>query len=112
LRSRSENNHNVEVLPEAYATEAEARAAAEAEFAHTQRSQATLDYSLARGQAEIFPELPVTVSGFKPEIDETAWLVKKVTHTLGDNGFTTALNLEVRDAPTTDRHRLHFRRGG
>jgi phage baseplate assembly protein W len=105
-----ENNHNVKVLPEDYATEAEARAAAEAEFARTQRSQATLDYTLARGQAEIFPELPVTVSGFKPEIDETPWLVKKVTHTLSDTGFTTALNLEVRDDPTTDRHRSHFRR--
>lgn len=107
-----EDNHNVKVLPEDYATEAEARAAAEAEFARTQRSQATLAYTLARGRAEIYPELPVTVSGFKPEIDETAWLVKKVTHTIGDNGFTSALDLEVRDDPTTDRHRSHFRKGG
>ncbi|MFP6562391.1 phage late control D family protein [Paraburkholderia sp. B3] len=104
------NNHNVKVLPEDYPNEAEARAAAEAELARTQRSQATLDYTLARGQAGIFPELPVTVSGFKPEIDETPWLVKKATHTLGDGGFTTALELEVRDDPTTDRHRSHFRR--
>ncbi|WP_042266763.1 phage late control D family protein [Paraburkholderia heleia] len=106
-----ENNHNVKVLPEDYATEAEARAAAEAEFARTQRSQATLDYTLALGQAEIFPELPVTVSGFKAEIDETPWLVKKATHTIGEGGFTTALELEVRDDPTTDRHRSHFRKG-
>ncbi|WP_181439868.1 phage baseplate assembly protein V [Paraburkholderia silvatlantica] len=107
-----DNNHNVKVLPEDYATEAEARAAAEAEFARTQRSQATLDYTLALGQAEIFPELPVTVSGFKAEIDETPWLVKKATHAIGDGGFTTALELEVRDDPTTDRHRSHFRKVG
>lgn len=105
-----DNNHNVKVLPEDYPTEAEARAAAEAEFARTQRSQATLDYMLALGRAEIFPELPVTVSGFKPEMDETPWLVKKATHTLGEGGFTTVLNLEVRDDPTTDRHRSHFRK--
>ncbi|WP_156992189.1 phage late control D family protein [Paraburkholderia oxyphila] len=107
-----ENNRNVKVLPEDYATEAEARAAAQAEFARTQRSQSTLDYTLALGRAEIFPELPVTVSGFKPEIDETPWLVKKATHTINDGGFTSALELEVRDDPTTARHRTHFRKGG
>jgi phage protein D len=107
-----ENNKNVKVLPEDYASEADARAAAQAEYARTQRSQATLDYTLALGRPELFPEMPVTVSGFKPEIDETPWLVKKATHTIGEGGFTTALELEVRDAPTSDRHRSHFRKGG
>ncbi|KWC22744.1 late control protein [Burkholderia ubonensis] len=107
-----ENNKNVKVLPEDYATEAEARAAAQAEYARTQRSQATMSYTLALGRPELFPEMPVVVSGFKPEIDETPWLVKKATHTIGDGGFTTALELEVRDDPTTDRHRSHFRKGG
>jgi uncharacterized protein len=107
-----ENNHNVKVLPEDYATEAEARSAAEAEYARTQRSQATLDYTLALGLPEAFPELPVTVSGFKPEIDETPWLVRRAKHVVGEDGFTTALELEVRDDPVTDRHRGHFRRGG
>ncbi|KGX48112.1 phage late control D family protein [Burkholderia pseudomallei MSHR2138] len=100
----------MKVLPEDYATEAEARAAAQAEFKRMQRSQATMSYTLARGRAELFPEMPVTVSGFKPEIDETPWLVKKATHTIGDVGFTTALELEMRDDPTTERHRSHFRR--
>ncbi|AAZ72619.1 bacteriophage late control gene D protein [Burkholderia pseudomallei] len=107
-----ENNKNVKVLPEDYATEAEARAAAQAEFKRMQRSQATMSYTLARGRAELFPEMPVTVSGFKPEIDETPWLVKKTTHTIGDVGFTTALELEMRDDPTTERHRSHFRKAG
>jgi phage protein D len=52
----------------------------------------------------------VTVSGFKTEID-APWLVRKATHTIGDGGFTTSLELEVRDDPTTDRHRSHFRKG-
>ncbi|WP_408588800.1 phage late control D family protein [Paraburkholderia tropica] len=104
-----ENNHNVKVLPEDYPDEAQARAAAQAEFNRTQRSQATFDYTLARGRAEIFPELPVTVSGFKPDIDETPWLVKTVRHELGEGGFTTTLSLEVRDDPTSDKHRSHFR---
>lgn len=106
-----ENNHNVKVLPEDYASQADAQAAAQAEFQRIQRSQATLAYTLARGRAELFPEMPVTVSGFKPEIDATAWLVKQATHTIdGEGGFTTALELEMRDDPTTARHRSHFRR--
>lgn len=107
-----ENNHSVKVLPEDYASEAEARAAAQAEFARTQRSQATMDYTLALGRADIFPELPVTLAGFKPEINATSWLVKKATHTMGAGGFTTSLELEVFDDPASDRHRTHFRRGG
>lgn len=105
-----EDNKNIKVLPETYPTEAEARAAATAEFNRVQRGQATMAYTLALGIAELFPELPVTVSGFKPEIDDTAWLVKKVTHTIEDGGFTSALELEVRDDPTTDRHRSSFRK--
>lgn len=107
-----ESEKNLKVLPEVYPTQAEAKAAAEAEYKRTQRSQATMDYTLALGRAEIFPELPVTVSGFKPEIDATAWLVKRVRHSIGEGGFTSSLELEVRDDPTTSRHRNHFRRGG
>jgi uncharacterized protein len=107
-----EDNKNIKVLPETYPTEAEARAAATAEFNRVQRGQATMNYTLALGIPEIFPELPVNVSGFKPEIDATAWLVKKVTHSLADAGLTTSLELEMRDDPTTDRHRSHFRKGG
>lgn len=94
---------NVKVLPEDYATEAEARAAAQAEYARTQRGESTLNYTLALGRPELFPEMPVTVTGFKPDIDDTPWLVKKATHTIGDGGFTTALELEVRDAPKKTR---------
>jgi uncharacterized protein len=107
-----EDNKNVKVLPEDYATESEALAAAQAEFARTQRSQATLSYTLSLARPELFPEMPVTVSGFKPEIDETPWLVKKAIHKIGEGGFTTALELEIRDDPTSDRHRSHFRKGG
>jgi phage protein D len=106
-----DNNKNVKVLPEDYATEAEARAAATAELARVKRSQATMSYTLALGRADLFPEMPVTVSGFKPVIDATPWLVREAIHTItGDAGFTTQLDLEVRDDPTTDKHREHFRK--
>lgn len=105
-----DNNRNVKVLPEDYASEAEARAAAQAEYARTQRAQATLDYTLAYGREDVFPEVPVTVSGFKPDIDATPWLVRTVRHTIADGGFTSILSLEVHDDPETDKHRSHFRK--
>jgi len=105
-----ENNHSLKVLPETYATEAEARAAATAELNRTKRSQATLDYTLALGRPDLYPELPVYLSGFKPQVDDESWLVKRVKHSVGDGGFTTSLELEMRDDPTTDRHRSHFRK--
>lgn len=108
-----ENNRNVKVMPEDYPNEAQARAAAQAEYDRAQRSQATFGYELALARPEIFPEMPVTVSGFKPEIDETPRLVKKATHTINADGwFSTSLDMEMRDDPTTDRHDSHFRRGG
>jgi phage protein D len=105
-----ENNHSIKVLPETYATEAEARAAATAELNRTKRCQATLDYTLALGRPDLYPELPVYLSGFKPQVDDESWLVKRVKHSVGDGGFTTSLELEMRDDPTTDRHRSHFRK--
>jgi phage protein D len=107
-----ESNHNIKVLPETYATEADARAAATAEFNRTKRSQATMDYTLALGRPDLYPEIPVYLNGFKPDIDAQSWLAKKVKHTIGDGGYTTALELETRDDPTSDRHRSHFRKGG
>ncbi len=108
-----ENNHSVKVLPETYATESDARAAATAELNRTKRSQATMSYTLALGRADLYPEIPVYLSGFnKPEIDNESWLAKKVRHALADGGYTTSLDLETRDDPTSDRHRTHFRKQG
>ncbi|CAN7191050.1 phage late control D family protein [Trinickia sp. LjRoot230] len=107
-----ENNTNTKVLLETYANEADARAAAMAEYNRTQRSQATMSYTLALGRPDIYPEVPVFLTGWKPEIDQQTWLAKKVTHSMADGGFTTGLELEMSNDPTTARHRSHFRKGG
>lgn len=112
VRVGEEDSESVKVLPDDYATEAEARAAAQAEYTRLQRSQATMSYTLALGQAELYPEMHIAVSGFKPEIDATPWLVKKAIHTIADGGFTTALELEVAGDRTTDRHRSRFAKRG
>lgn len=107
-----ENSSNMKVLPETYPTEAEARAAATAELNRTQRSQATMSYWLALGRPDLYPEVPIYLNGFKPDIDAESWLVKRARHEIGDGGYTTELELETRDDPTSDRHRGNFRKSG
>ncbi|MGT3192361.1 phage late control D family protein [Yersinia enterocolitica] len=87
---------NVFVMRETFKTERAARRAAAARWSKLQRGAAEFTMTLARGRADLFPELPAVMQGFKPEIDQAAWLITQVTHTIGDNGFTTALNFEVK----------------
>jgi phage protein D len=71
-----------------------------------------MSYTLALGRPDLYPEIPVFLSGFKPEIDDAEWLAKRGTHKIDSSGFTTALELEINGDPTTDRHRSNFRKSG
>lgn len=91
---------NEKKLQATYSTADEARQHAEADFKRLERGTAQLSYRLALGRADIYPEQTVTVSGFKPEIDGTDWLVAKTTHTVdGSGGFVTSLQLEAAQTP-------------
>ena len=85
---------NEKRLKDTYGTEADALAAARAELQRVERGMATFELDLALGRPEVIPQTPVTVEGFKPQIDGTDWLVKTATHTLGDSGLTTRLEME------------------
>lgn len=87
---------NVFALTTVYATKAQAMRAAKAKWDKLQRGVAEFSISLALGRADLYPETPVAVSGFKSIIDEQAWIITKVTHALSNNGYTTDLELEVR----------------
>ncbi|WP_447888872.1 phage late control D family protein [Serratia fonticola] len=87
---------NVFALTTIYATKTQAMRAAKAKWDKLQRGVAEFSLNLAMGRADLYPETPVAVKGFKRVIDEQAWLITKVTHSLGDGGYTTALQLEVR----------------
>jgi len=87
---------NAKRLRETYNNETEAREHANAEWNRIRRGAATLEYTLALGRADLFPEQKLRVSGFKPEIDSTGWLIAKTTHNItGAGGFTTQLELET-----------------
>jgi uncharacterized protein len=87
--------HGTKQLKDTYANEHDALAAAKAEWARIQRGMATLELTLALGDATLRPQTPVTVRGFKPQIDNDTWLVVKSTHTLGDGGFVTRVEMEL-----------------
>ncbi|MEC5345094.1 phage late control D family protein [Brenneria populi] len=88
-------DENVFTLTTVYATKAQAMRAAQAKWNKLQRGVAEFSITLAMGRADLFPETPVQVKGFKQVIDEQAWTITKVEHSLSNNGYTTALSLEV-----------------
>lgn len=94
---------NLKALRTTYHNEDEARRAAKAELARLQRGSATFSLTLARGRADLIPELPVTASGWKPEIDGTAWLIAKLSHNVASGGFTTAIEMEVKGEGKTSQ---------
>lgn len=87
---------NVLVMRHTYAYESTAERAAKAMWERLQRGVATFSLTLAKARPSLFPELPVNVQGFKKQIDDTQWLLVKVTHQLSNSGYTQDLELEVR----------------
>ncbi|WP_426576640.1 phage late control D family protein [Xenorhabdus stockiae] len=90
------SSENVLTLSRIYSSKEEAGRAAEAAWKKLQRGVAQFSITLAKGRAELYPEMPVHIEGFKKEIDGTDWTIVKVTHNLNDSGFTTSLDLEVK----------------
>lgn len=86
---------NVFTLTTVFSSQASAMHAAKAKWEKLQRGVAEFSLTLARGRADLYPETPVKVSGFKSVIDAQPWLISKVTHNLNDSGYTTQLEFEV-----------------
>lgn len=87
---------NIKTLRHVYSSKDNAKRGARAEWRRLQRGVASFSITLASGRPELIPELPATVRGWKPAIDDTDWLVSRVVHNLTDAGYTTAVELEVR----------------
>ncbi|CCW30250.1 putative phage protein (D protein) (Modular protein) [Xenorhabdus nematophila F1] len=87
---------NILTISRIYSNKEEAKRAATAAWKKMQRGAAQFSITLAMGRADIYPEMPVQLEGFKKEIDGTDWTIVKVTHNLNDSGFTTSLDLEIK----------------
>ncbi|WP_318389667.1 phage late control D family protein [Enterobacter sp.] len=91
-------DENILVLSRTYANRSNAERAAKMTWERLQRGAASFSINLAKGRGDLFPELPVKVSGFKQPIDDAEWTITTVTNTINDSGFTTSLELEVKIA--------------
>ncbi|MGM7959704.1 phage late control D family protein [Yersinia enterocolitica] len=89
-------DENVLTLRTTYASKHNAQRAAKSNWERLQRGAAKFSIQLAKGRADLYPEVPVKVIGFKKQIDEADWTLVTVTHSVSDTGFTTALELEVK----------------
>ena len=85
----------LQTLRKTYANPAEAKAAATAQWQRLQRGQQSMELTLAAGRADIIPESPIRLSGWKTPISTTNWLMTEIKHTINDAGFTSQLLLET-----------------
>jgi len=83
-------------MRQTYKTEETAKRAAAAKWLKLQRGAAEFGITLARGRADLYPEMPASVVGFKPVIDNHRWIISRVMHQISDNGFQTQLELELK----------------
>lgn len=87
---------NVFVIRRTFKTEKAAKRAAAAKWSQLQRGAATFAITLARGRADLYPEQPASVIGFKSTLDSVFWTIARCVHDIGSGGFTTSLDLELR----------------
>jgi uncharacterized protein len=82
-------------LRKVYANQADATHACEAEANRSGRAKGKFEGSLSLGQPHIYPDTPVTLSGYKAEIEAQKWVVAEDAHKMdGSGGLTSNLTLE------------------
>lgn len=89
------NGLKIKTLRHLYASEAGAYSGARTAFKKLLRGAAQFSVTLAVGRPDLYPETPVIVDGFKPEIDRENWLITEVLHRLDDGGYICSLKLEA-----------------
>jgi len=94
---------SVTTLKRVYPTEGEAKAAAQAAINRIGRGERSLSLDLARGEPAAIAGQPVTVAGFRPELDAVDWIAETVSHTVtADGGLRTQIQCQERTAANAD----------
>ncbi len=87
---------NIKKLRHVYTSKANAERAVKSEYERLQRGRATFNINLAKGDPAPFPGQPTSVTGFKPAIDDSNWVMTRVIHKLDSNsGYTTEIEAEL-----------------
>lgn len=81
-------------LPRVYATQDEARQAAEAALSRDARAAWKFTYSLAVADPALQPDMPVALQGWNGTIDGIRWTVAKVETTYNASGLVQRIELD------------------
>lgn len=93
-KKHSTGGKNPKRLKRVYASEADAKQAAEAEKKKRARGGYRFEYDLALADCSIQPNRKVSLSGWNSKIDGIKWLVESVETNMGSNGLRQRVILE------------------
>lgn len=85
-----------------HANEQDALAEAQAEWQRIRRAGSALSLTLAEGRPELYPETPVIARGWKPDIDQSEWVIAEVVHSISEGGYTCSVLCEMTPAENYD----------
>lgn len=88
--STSDGKPNV-TLKRVYASEEEAKVAAAMALKSAQRKLCEITLDLAVGRPELVAGQPLTLKGWRPEIDGMEWVIEEVVHSLTNQALTTSI---------------------
>ncbi|MGZ4954450.1 MAG: contractile injection system protein, VgrG/Pvc8 family [Methylobacter sp.] len=83
-------------LRHTYDNQQQALEAAQAKKAALDQGTATVDISLSVGNASLFAEAPLVLTGFRTGITGPEWTTTRVEHSFSKSGFTTQVNGEIK----------------
>lgn len=96
LKSGHSGNGKAKRLRKVHASQADAQHAADAESKRTNRAKFRATVELIYGRPDIFPDIPVKLTGVKDEIAAHDWIVAEDEHSMdGQGGLKTRLTLEA-----------------
>jgi phage protein D len=93
-KKHSTGGKNPKRLKRVYASEADAKQAAEAEAKKRKRGGYRFEYDLAIADCRIMPNKGVTLSGWNSRIDAVKWLVESVETSMSGQGLRQRVTLE------------------
>jgi len=94
-KTHSTGGDNPKRLKRTYASEADARQAADAEAKKRARGGYRFEYDLALADCRITPGRKLTLSGWGSKVDAITWLVENVETTFNDDGIRQKITLEI-----------------
>lgn len=72
------------------------------EWRRRQCSASAFGLTPAEGRPDIYQETPVTFTGWKLGIDDTRWLLTGVSHEIGNGGYVTRVQCEIKPGQARD----------